>query len=1136
VGLLLGCSAPSADEEAKPFESIGERREQLSSLDALALSKANNIMDVETLGLKNDVITLGSPGDALLKVDGIWAPPYIASDFLLTGRINGTATAAADFTWYPIEMKRSATVGSVSATSRLVLLNGQKTALVLLELKNNAASSSMLTLSFRASSTLDKRLADTDYRFSRASSSSPTSSSLADGNRTLKLTQGANAIALSSNSLTWTTAGIGTGSVTLPANGQTTIALSIAIGPSAQAAQNCRAALVSPTTLASASRNAYSAQLDDIYTRIPRLTTNNPQLQRFYERSAMHPLLNRWTTPEFFLDPYYSTGGIRGGTLSSYLWNFGEPWEVLALVDPEAVKSHIKAFTSSPGMLSSRYSFMPISGAATGTWYPVNQEKLIGLVHNYVRLTGDTAFLGESDGSATIMARVLENATLNEGSPASSMIDYGASGAHLELDDAASYNHVMPDLNGRRYESYKKAAELAVLFGDPTNASGLTAKADALAPSLKQALWNPTNRWFDYSSEGTKRTRYTVQMFYLLGSGVLDTEQELGLLNHLNESEFLSSFGLHSLSKQDTAYDAGDIDNGGPGSCTAFPLHIAERLYRMKAYQKAETILARILWWGERMPHWGDSFVAASMDYRRDTPLQATIDAIMGVQAVMFGMFGVDVGLDGSIHVSPHPPAFASQLSLQGIKLRGLAFDVAVDGSTFTVTKGGASLSAPIGASVRVAGTGLSLGTPASSFVDATVERGTTAVSGFPATGEVFAHDGSYVYWHSGSSLRRGQISGGSLVVDPTFTFDGVTAEDDFFAASGRTVYWRFANQVRRGTVGSGTLTIDRTFSNDGFSSEDRLFAAEGNTVYWQFGSQLRRAHVTSSQISIDSSFSVNNFAASDVAYAAKGNTVYWRTGNLLRCGLVSNAQVQTDPSCKINDFESGGTPFAMVGSRLYWSNGTAVKSRWMSADKITFNDSYKGFTSATNLVTVTGGQLYWQTANEVRRGTVSNGSLTLDPSFQTDQFDPVDRLFAISGSTLYWQAPSGALQAGTISGGQLSVNPALSTTDFTTADRLFAAAGNTVYWQSDNQFRRGTIANGHVTVDASFRSNDFSSVDRLFAVSGTTVYWQAGNQLRRAAIVNQHPVIDTSFSSNALSPNERAFAASGDNVFWQTL
>ena len=85
---------------------------------------------------------------------------------------------------------------------------------------------------------------------------------------------------------------------------------------------------------------------------------------------------------------------------------------------------------------------------------------------------------------------------------------------------------------------------------------------------LKSRLWNKDTRWFDFEDgKGHKDVRYTLQMFRLFGSKVLDGEEETGLLSHLlSETEFLSEFGLHSLAKTDPAYDPEDVDCGGPGA------------------------------------------------------------------------------------------------------------------------------------------------------------------------------------------------------------------------------------------------------------------------------------------------------------------------------------------------------------------------------------------------------------------------------------------------------------------------------------------------------------------------------------------------------------------------------------------
>ncbi len=194
-----------------------------------------------------------------------------------------------------------------------------------------------------------------------------------------------------------------------------------------------------------------------------------------------------------------------------------------------------------------------------------------------------------------------------------------------------------------------------------------------------------------------EHTRYTVQLFKLIGGGALDAEEEAGLISHLNEEEFLSDWGLHSLSKLDEAYDQIDIDNGGGGCYTAFPPQIIEKLYKAGQPKAAEDLLQRILWWGDRAPYWGDSFVANNLDYRRDTPLQNTIGGVAAAQAVIFGLFGVAVEPDGSLTVSPQPPAFSPELKLTGLKLLGHSLDISAGPEGFAVVADGKEIRSPLG-------------------------------------------------------------------------------------------------------------------------------------------------------------------------------------------------------------------------------------------------------------------------------------------------------------------------------------------------------------------------------------------------------------------------------------------------------
>ncbi|MDR2705830.1 MAG: hypothetical protein LBC02_08645 [Planctomycetaceae bacterium] len=357
------------------------------------------------------------------------------------------------------------------------------------------------------------------------------------------------------------------------------------------------------------------------------------------------------------------------------------------LLDPTASQEHIKHFLGLN--LTKHFAFLPVTGKAFGPWYMINQEKIIGHVYFYVKLTGDVDFLSQKVHGRTVMNHMLEQAlALDNPKKPVELIDYGSSNSHLELRRKPNYyNHVMPDLNGRRYDNYVRVAALAEVYGEPK--PFLLERAEALKKLLKEKLWNRETRWFDFINDQSKpETRYTIQMYKLIGSPVLDKEMEDGLLSHWNEKEFLGKYGVHSLALGDEAFDPLDVDNGGPGACTSFPPLIAERFYKSGKHEIGADIIGRMLWLADRMPYWGDSFFADRIDYRHDTPLQCTLDSVSVAQCIIFGMFGIDVRFDGTILIQPRLPKYAGSISLHGIKIRNMTFDIDVDSEGFDVVFG----------------------------------------------------------------------------------------------------------------------------------------------------------------------------------------------------------------------------------------------------------------------------------------------------------------------------------------------------------------------------------------------------------------------------------------------------------------
>jgi hypothetical protein len=654
------------------------------------------LQDEDHLGIVNGKLTAGINYRDAAGIGGLWAPPYVSSNFMLDGRVNGAKVPTAKWVWRPFQVEREGSVSDVSVSTTTTLIYGHRAAVVSFTFKNTGRAAAPLEIF-----TLGWLDSVRDWGFARPGSSTETTLQ-ADGRR-MTLRQGAMAIVLGIDSDEWkweVSGNLGHAMASLPAKQSRSVNVVIAIGSADDAAASVAGLLAAPSGAAAAAQKEYARQVKEVFGRLPSLESSNAQLARWYNRSLVHFLMNRWDVPEFVLHPYYSTGSVKGGCVANYLWNFGEVWEILPLFDAPAARSHIKQFLKCD--LLKHFLFNPVTGAADGPWYMVNQEKIIGLTYYYVLLTGDTTFLDDTvDGKSIRDHMILQAMSGDEVGHPATLIDYGPSNSHLELRRRYGYNHVMPDLNARRYANYLRSATLCDLAGKP--APFLRERAELLKPLLKQRLWDSQARWFRFDDgKGKSESRYTVQMFKPVGSGVLDKECEEGLLSHFNEDEFLSAYGLHSLSKRDPAYDQIDIDNGGGGICTSFPPQIIERLYQAGQPKLAADILSRLLWWADTMPYWGDSIAANCKDYRRDTPLQCTFDGVAAAQCVIFGVFGVSARPDGEVVIKPNRLPFAPRLALKGLKVRGCLLDVRIDDGRYEVRSGERTHRAPLGKAVVV--------------------------------------------------------------------------------------------------------------------------------------------------------------------------------------------------------------------------------------------------------------------------------------------------------------------------------------------------------------------------------------------------------------------------------------------------
>ena len=647
---------------------LGDRCAFAERLDSsFAIESAASIISPNDLGLVNGHITMNGRIEDVSLVKGLYAPPYFCNDFVLALLFNGRRVVASGYTWRPEALVRRGEKDGWRIRTRLVPVAGASAAVLEVSVQNGNRIPADLSLRYDVAGTVGRR---EHWGFGK-----PVGEQVRrDGN--IEIDGGMPARI----AVRWS---LGAGNESrlqnVPPGGRRTFHVALSIGEPDAASRLVRECIGDPQRCIEGSIGEWRGRVRGLAAKVPDFECDDPALVQLYRRSLLHLLLTRWDVQSFSLRPYYATGGMNGGCTCCYLWNFGGPYKLWPLVDPAALKSHLKAFLRLD--LEKCFALAPSDGSPQGPYYPINQEKVVFLIDAYVRETGDLAFLKEQFGGKTIAGWVVDMALAHDDlSKPAVLADYGEAGrTHLELRKGCLYDSVMPDLNLRRIALLRMADRLCRMAGhDPS--VDLASRAEALKRLVRDRLWDADAGWFRaVCSDGKPTLRYTMQMFKAFGHGenVLDRDVEEALLKHLmNPDEFLGKYGVHSMSKLDPAYDEDDVDNGGPGACPPFAPAICDRLYRDGHFDEANDILMRLRWLGSSLPYWGDSQYADRMDYRRDTPLQCNIEGACIAQTVIFGLFGVRIDDSLSVSFDPHLPKGLDVMRLSNLRLCGKSYDV----------------------------------------------------------------------------------------------------------------------------------------------------------------------------------------------------------------------------------------------------------------------------------------------------------------------------------------------------------------------------------------------------------------------------------------------------------------------------
>lgn len=499
-----------------------------------------------------------------------------------------------------------------------------------------------------------------------------------------------------------TASALGTRLVLAPGAGATAyIAIATAL-TAGEASAAVRQLLEGPASAASAARRQMEETLVRWFEHVPPVTVSEPGVERFYYHAAAQLLYARWKLGKtLLLDPWYSTSGRDSGALNAYAWDFQYAALAFTLLDPAAMRACLVALAAAP--LTEHYSIEPIGGTGVGPFYAYNPYAYTSSVDEYLTATRDWGILNERQAGKSVLEWLIALAEWGETDrdpDGNGLLDFGTDRNLLELKktgDGPGYMNEVPSPNGERVYVYQTVADLMEkaapeLYRDKIRR--FREMAVRVQKALNDVLWLEKEGWYGTRQrDGSVVPIYTIQVFDLLRfPGLVPPARARRLVTHLNEGEFVGPWGVRSMSAQDRLFDYNDHDWAGPISYAGDGPQLSADLFTAGFVSQAWMALRKLLWWPDHMAVYPQGIVNDSYLFR--VPQSArfggrvsagrsnVIAGCAGMETVLRGVFGLELGRDGSI-------GFSNNRSDQA-QPSALAYPF--QGRTWTVTEAAAGL------------------------------------------------------------------------------------------------------------------------------------------------------------------------------------------------------------------------------------------------------------------------------------------------------------------------------------------------------------------------------------------------------------------------------------------------------------
>lgn len=226
---------------------------------------------------------------------------------------------------------------------------------------------------------------------------------------------------------------------------------------------------------------------------VPTLVTTDESVKRLYHSAVMSALYFRRTTPHSVYGTTYVTLMPRYWETTTFLWDISLSAMLLSMLDPAILRRMMETWMTLD--VYKHFGTEYLTGAGVGPWYSVNDYAMSRMAKEYLRWTGDKAWLDKEVGGKKVLDYLVSYAenwrkldTNKHG-----LADYG--GVTNLLEAVSSYVHEVAGLNAANVYNLRFAADLLEFKGQKEKATAMRKEAEDLGKRVQQLYVEGKGIW-----------------------------------------------------------------------------------------------------------------------------------------------------------------------------------------------------------------------------------------------------------------------------------------------------------------------------------------------------------------------------------------------------------------------------------------------------------------------------------------------------------------------------------------------------------------------------------------------------------------------------------------------------------------